>query len=87
MAGGAPVEPEHLPPGLSRGVVSPATRGGEEAQALLGESLSLREIERRAILAAMERCEGNRSKAARLLEIDRSTLRRKLQEFGIDAKR
>ena len=49
--------------------------------------MSLREIEKRAIFDAIERCDGNRTKAARLLEIDRSTLRRKLQEFGVDPKR
>lgn len=48
---------------------------------------TLRELERRAILQALEDCDGNRSRAARLLDIDRSTLRRKLHEFGVGAKK
>jgi DNA-binding NtrC family response regulator len=46
--------------------------------------LSLREIERRAIVQALEDCQGNRTQAAKVLDIDRSTLRRKMQEYGIE---
>lgn len=46
--------------------------------------VSLREIERRAITQALDDCSGNRTRAAKLLDIDRSTLRRKIQEFGLD---
>jgi DNA-binding NtrC family response regulator len=87
IANGTPIAPEHLP------FAAGSARGGEPAQPedeaikLGAGSLSLRDIERRAILEAMERCGGNRTQAARLLEIDRSTLRRKLQEFEIDGKR
>jgi DNA-binding protein Fis len=45
--------------------------------------ISLREIERRAIVQALEDCDGNRTRAARLLDIDRSTLRRKAAEYEI----
>jgi DNA-binding NtrC family response regulator len=48
---------------------------------------TLRALERQAILQALEDCNGNRSRAARILDIDRSTLRRKLQEFGIGSKK
>ncbi len=77
-AGEAPVGVRHLPfeagRGAARGPVSDAVPRG----------LSLREIERRAILQALEDCRGNRTQAARLLDIDRSTLRRKMQEYGIE---
>jgi DNA-binding NtrC family response regulator len=46
--------------------------------------LSLREIERRAIVQALEDCSGNRTQAAKILDIDRSTLRRKMQEYEIE---
>lgn len=46
--------------------------------------VTLREIERRAIVQALEDCDGNRSQAAKSLDIDRSTLRRKMQEYGIE---
>jgi len=46
---------------------------------------SLREAERQAIMRAIQACLGNRSRAARLLGIDRSTLRRKMRELRIEA--
>ena len=42
---------------------------------------SLREIEREYILAVLEHTGGHRSRAARILGIDRRTLYRKLREF------
>jgi DNA-binding NtrC family response regulator len=72
--------------GLRHLSIEPARRGapsgpGSES---VPRGLSLREIERRAIVQALEDCEGNRTQAAKLLDIDRSTLRRKMQEYGID---
>ena len=54
---------------------------GNGADALRG---TLRDVERRAIVQALEDASGNRSAAARALGIDRSTLRRKLREYGIE---
>jgi DNA-binding NtrC family response regulator len=48
------------------------------------QGVTLRELERWAIQKALEDCEGNRTRAAKSLDIDRSTLRRKLVEFGLD---
>lgn len=45
---------------------------------------TLRELERWAIQKALEDCDGNRTRAAKVLDIDRSTLRRKLVEFGLN---
>ncbi|MBY0399685.1 sigma-54 dependent transcriptional regulator [Myxococcota bacterium] len=77
-AGDAIVGARHLPieagQASVRGPVSDAVPRG----------LTLREIERRAIAQALEDCQGNRSQAAKLLDIDRSTLRRKMQEYGIE---
>ena len=44
---------------------------------------TLRDVEREAVLRALQDCRGNRSSAARALGIDRSTLRRKLSEYRI----
>ncbi|MEZ4280395.1 MAG: sigma-54 dependent transcriptional regulator [Myxococcota bacterium] len=77
-AGDTRVGVRHLPlevaPGGAKGPVSDAVPRG----------LSLREIERRAIVQALEDCQGNRTQAAKVLDIDRSTLRRKIQEYGIE---
>lgn len=45
---------------------------------------SLEEAERQHILAVLSQVEGNRSRAAQLLGIDRKTLARKLKRFGIN---
>ena len=47
-----------------------------------GEMLSLAEMEKRHILAAVARCEGNRTHAAKLLNMSIRTLRNKLHEYN-----
>ncbi|MBK9031179.1 MAG: sigma 54-dependent Fis family transcriptional regulator [Myxococcales bacterium] len=44
---------------------------------------SLRELEREGIIAALAATGGNKAQAAGILEIDRSTLYKKLKEYGI----
>jgi len=48
-----------------------------------GSSLTMDEIERRAILAALERTGGNRTQAAEMLGIGLRTLQRKLKEYKL----
>jgi len=67
MAAGGPIGPRHLgmkPRPLADGDAGPS---------------SLRELELGQIERTLEACGGNRSQAARILGIDRSTLRRKLR--------
>lgn len=45
---------------------------------------TLHEIERAAIIEALQRWEGNRTQAAKELGIDRKTLVRKLKEYGVE---
>ena len=44
---------------------------------------SLRELEKEGILAALAATNGNKAQAAAILEIDRSTLYKKLKDYGI----
>jgi two-component system response regulator FlrC len=44
---------------------------------------SVREVERDLILMTLESCSGNRTQAARMLEISVRTLRNKLHEYGV----
>jgi two-component system response regulator HydG len=44
---------------------------------------SLDQVEREAVLAALEACGGNKSETARVLGITRKTLHKKLQKYGV----
>jgi transcriptional regulator of acetoin/glycerol metabolism len=44
---------------------------------------SLRDLEREGIVAALAATGGNKAQAAAILEIDRSTLYKKLKDYGI----
>jgi DNA-binding NtrC family response regulator len=67
-----------LPPAQTR-----TSAGPERASDGAESGATLKELERLAIQQALESCAGNRTRAARRLGIDRSTLRRKMTEFGI----
>jgi DNA-binding NtrC family response regulator len=45
---------------------------------------SLRELERDGIIAALAATHGNKAQAAAILEIDRSTLYKKLKDYEIE---
>lgn len=46
--------------------------------------LVMREVEQPLILTVLEHCGHNQTKAAKVLGVSRSTLRKKLSQFGID---
>ncbi len=76
------LEPEHL--GMTSSPVASEKTG--EGVSVPGngentESLTLAELEKRHILAALEQCKGNRTHAAKLLDVSIRTLRNKLHEY------
>jgi two-component system response regulator HydG len=78
-AGGAPIGVRHLALDAPPAVLEPTPAGSAAPP-----GATLREIERHAILQALRDCDHNRTRAAQQLGIDRSTLRRKIQEFGLE---
>lgn len=58
-----------------------ADLGGAKPHAL--HQMVLGAIEKPLLLFALQRCDGNQSAAADLLGINRNTLRRKLQDYGL----
>ena len=71
------IEPDDLPPHVTGGVVlGPAPH--------LDREHTLAEAERAQIIQTLERCGWNHSRAAETLGIGRTTLWRKLKEYGID---
>ena len=49
----------------------------------LPELVSLEEVERQHVLRVLEACHGNRTDAAKILDLDRKTLYRKLLRWGV----
>jgi DNA-binding NtrC family response regulator len=92
------VEPEHLGfapraagAGGSAAPASDAAPGrpavpGATAASSSQDLLSLAELEKRHIFTAMEKTDGNRTHAAKLLGISVRTLRNKLNEYGVHGK-
>ena len=81
------LEPEHL--GLTVAPVSVAAASSSSSPSSSSASSStndplpsLAEIEKRHILAALEKCKGNRTHAAKLLDVSIRTLRNKLHEYN-----
>jgi len=65
--------------------------GGNQVSANLATSapeelLPLAELERRHILRVLEAVRGNKALAARVLQLDRTTLYRKLERYGLGAR-
>jgi DNA-binding NtrC family response regulator len=82
LARGGDIKVEHL-------VAVTASEGGglirSGDQGGIGELVPLADIEKRHILAVLKNCNGNQRKSARILNISKSTLWRKLKEYGIDS--
>jgi DNA-binding NtrC family response regulator len=78
------LEPEHL--GLTAShraaPATPAASGNATPPATGGALPPLAEMEKRHILAALEQCKGNRTHAAKLLDVSIRTLRNKLHEYN-----
>ena len=78
---GGALEPAHL--GLTQGgmVTDGEAAGGSFGGSGTGGSATLSEIEKRHILAVIEQSKGNRTHAAKTLDISIRTLRNKLKEY------
>ncbi len=68
--------PEHV-------AATPTMRAAAAAPSETGEARSLRDLEREGIVAALRAMGGNKQKAAGVLGIDRTTLYKKLKDYGI----
>jgi DNA-binding NtrC family response regulator len=85
--GGATLRLEDLPPAYRAPAAAPPTGVGSEAEAEPATPRTMDEIERDAILEALEASGGNRERTARRLGIGLRTLQRKIKEYrdqGID---
>jgi DNA-binding NtrC family response regulator len=78
------IRTEHLPPEIrSPSAVAP----GAHPVRFEGERVvPLAEVERQAILFALDQTRGNKTRAASLLGISRQTLRTKLKEYALESE-
>ena len=81
-ARGNEIVPEDLPPKLQSKRVKAATRA--PLSALFEDLPSLDELQRRYLLHVLEAAKGNRTRAAEILGVDRRTLYRMAERYGID---
>ena len=78
LSQGKPITPKHLPDQLIRKSASPRENSDDT-----DGPLPLAEVEKQHILKIYKQTGQNKSEAARLLEVSLSTLRRKLESYGI----
>ena len=81
LADGRPIQPAHL--GLSPTASTISVNASRDTPTA-GVPVSLVNAERQAIAAAMKSADGNRTRAAQLLGVARSTLLEKLKKYGHD---
>jgi DNA-binding NtrC family response regulator len=91
MCGGSEIDVSHLPPDVVGGA-DDETGSHHSTLVMLEEptlplEAELREVERRRITQALERSDGNQTRAAELLGIPRRTLVSKLAQLGIETTR
>jgi len=75
------IDVDHLP--IELRTASPKEPKPMPSLPLSDEAVSLQDMERKHIIEILQRFDGNKSKAARVLNISRSTLREKLKQYGI----
>ena len=79
------IMPEHLPLELSGLTMRREKENAQQQGFLLPEAgMSLDEMEKGLIIQAMERAEGNKTKAAKLLKISYDSFRYQLKKFGLE---
>jgi two-component system response regulator AtoC len=59
----------------------------EDIPLVSGKAATLKDMEKRSIIQALHRWEGNRTRAAEELGISRRSIINKIQEYGIDIPR
>jgi len=82
--GGIRIEAQHLPPEIRENETGGEARDLDSMDRYATSSSP--ETEREAIVAALDEAGGIRTKAARILGMGRTTLWRKLKEYGIETE-
>ncbi|TXI43549.1 sigma 54-interacting transcriptional regulator, partial [Methylophilus sp.] len=84
LAGSQTIQPQHLPADIAQpmAVATEASSAASDSNDLsIPHATEI--IERRLILQALDHCQGNKTKAAKLLEISERSLWNKLNQYGL----
>ena len=84
LARGTELRPEHL---FMPGTEPAKSSDVRDIDLGLGDLISLAELEKKHILAVVKHMNGNQKKASEVLGVSKSTLWRKLKDYGIDASK
>ena len=83
LKGGDVILPEYLPKEILGKAPGPASNDGVRIS-IPDEGLSLEEIEKSLIIQALEKAGGNKTRAAKLLDVTYDTLRYQIKKFGLE---
>jgi DNA-binding NtrC family response regulator len=83
LEGGDVIRPESLPKEIL-GRVSRSPSGTGELISIPDEGLSLEEVEKSLIVQALKKTGGNKTRAAKLLDVTYDTLRYQIKKFGLE---
>ena len=84
LAGQKTLGPCDLPEELQLAGAQPAAFRGIRFR-LPAEGLALRDLERSLVTQALARCDGNRTRAARMLGLNRDQIRYRIEKYGLEA--
>ncbi|MDT8341865.1 MAG: sigma-54 dependent transcriptional regulator [Longimicrobiales bacterium] len=84
LADGPRLTPELLPPEIREPDARPPASAGAPAFELGPDGIDLDDLERRLLEAALERADGSRTEAGRLLGLSRHQIRNRLKKYGIE---
>lgn len=85
LAGNQAIQPQHLPADISQQIAAPGPDKNSDGTGSHDLSIprATEAIERRLILQALDACQGNKTKAAKLLEISERSLWNKLNQYDL----
>lgn len=85
LAGNQAIQPQHLPADISQQIAAPSPDKNSDDTGSHDLSIprATEAIERRLILQALDACQGNKTKAAKLLEISERSLWNKLNQYDL----
>ncbi len=84
LSDGEVLTAEGLPPEVRAGSLPGRAAGAEDAVRIGPDGIDLESLERTLLMEALDRAEGNRTEAGKLLGLSRHQIRNRLKKFGVE---